>query len=122
MQKSKKRKARRERLRGHRKAQNERGPKRTGWSSRDMDILPQHSVMPYERKNSHPKVAMARRVVSRLSGAPPVASMCRGGASRVVSSEPTSAIQYRGTERGKAEEERRRGKERRGEKERRRRD
>jgi hypothetical protein len=25
-----------------------------------MEILPQHSVMPYERKNSHPNTAIAR--------------------------------------------------------------
>jgi hypothetical protein len=42
-----------------------------GWSSSDMEILPQHSVMPYERKNSQPKVVSAVETSAGASGEPP---------------------------------------------------
>jgi len=37
----------------------------------DMDIFPQHSVIPYEMKNSQPKIAIALVTAAGASGHPP---------------------------------------------------
>jgi len=43
----------------------------------DMEIFPQHSVMPYDKKNSHPNVPIAFFTVAGTRGDPPQDNILR---------------------------------------------